>query len=133
MKEKHSQHAVHRIQYHIIWCTKFRHEVLVDAVEVATKNIIAQTCAHYDWDVIELEVMPDHVHLLVSPDHTVSPNEIAKALKSISAVHLFAKFHHLKKNKFWGSGLWSPSTFYGTVGETNEEVVANYIRNQHKK
>jgi hypothetical protein len=55
------------------------------------------------------------------------PVEIAKAMKSISAVYIFTKFPDLKKRKFWGSGLWSKGTFYSSVGGVSEEAVKRYI------
>lgn len=130
---KSTKHAVYDINYHIVWCTKFRHEVLTGPVEVAAKQIIGQTCRNYGWLLSEVEIMPDHVHILVSAPPTESPNNIASTLKSISAVHLFTKFHNLKKGKFWGTGLWSSSTFYGTVGNADESIIRNYIQNQKKR
>jgi REP element-mobilizing transposase RayT len=68
------------------------------------------------------------VHNFVQADHQTAPIEIAKTLKSISAVYIFTKFPKLKGRKFWGSGLWSRGTFYGSVGETNEESVKNTLK-----
>jgi putative transposase len=116
--------------YHIIWCPKYRHQVLKDAVEVELKQVLAETCAHYEWTLISLEIMPDHVHLFVQANPQTAPVEIAKTLKSISAVYLFNKFPKLKKRKFWGSGLWSRGTYYASVGHITEESVRKYIETQ---
>jgi putative transposase len=105
----------HSLGYHIIWCPKYCHQVLQDAFEVELKRILAETCAHYGWKLHELESMPDHVHIFVQADHTTAPVEIAKTLKSISAVHIFNKFPTLKGRKFWGSGLWSRGTYDASV------------------
>lgn len=133
MEEKHGSHSVSKIGYHIIWCPKFRHPVLVDAVAIELKNILNQTCVTYDWILHELEIMPDHVHLFIQTNPTDAPSDVAKTLKSISAVHLFNKFPALKGQKFWGTGLWSPSTYYGSVGEMSEDIVRKYIQNQKTK
>jgi putative transposase len=77
--------------------------------------------------------MPDHVHLFIQTDHLTAPVTIASTLKSISAVYLFSRFPTLKKQKFWGTGLWNPSTYYGTVGDMTEAVVKKYIENQKTK
>lgn len=116
-----------------MWCAKYRHKVLAGAVEVELKTILAETCAVYGWGLEELGIMPDHVHLLVTADPGTSPQEIAKTLKSISAVRLFTLFPKLKKQKFWGSGLWSPATFYGSVGQVNEETIRNYVATQKER
>lgn len=122
--------SVHEIAYHIIWCTKYRHPVIVDLVEIELKKILAETCDHYGWKLEKMETMPDHVHLFIRSDHLTAPVEIAKTLKSISAVHIFSNFPKLKGKKFWGSGLWSRSTYYGAVGHVSEETVKKYIENQ---
>lgn len=130
METLHSAHATHSLGYHIIWCPKYRHQVLKNAVEIELKRILAETCKHYGWTLHELEIMPDHVHLFVQCDHTTAPVEIAKTLKSISAVHIFNKFPKLKGRKFWGSGLWSRGTYYASVGHISEDAVRQYIQTQ---
>ena len=132
MELKKTRHSNYKIAYHLVWCTKFRKEVLYGKVEVTLKNILAQICRVYRWELMELEIMPDHVHLLVSAPPTTAPVDIAKTLKSISAVELFATYPKLKKQKFWGSGMWSPSTYYGTVGSADERAVSKYIQHQKR-
>lgn len=130
METLHSAHATHSLGYHVIWCPKYRHEALKDAVEIELKRILAETCKHYGWVLHELEIMPDHVHLFVQCDHATAPVEVAEALKSISAVHIFNKFPKLKGRKFWGSGLWSPGAYYASVGHISEDAVKQYIQAQ---
>jgi putative transposase len=121
---------MHSIGYHLIWCPKYRHPVLVGAVEIELKRILAETCMAYDWELQSLEIMPDHVHLFLQADHLTAPVTIVKTLKSISAVHLFNKFPKLKARKFWGSGLWSRGTYYASVGHISEEAIRQYIETQ---
>lgn len=130
MQTKSSDHAKFSLGYHIVWCPKYRHSVLTGAVEVELKQILAQTCAHYGWGLESLEVMPDHVHIFVQADHMTAPVTIASTLKSISAVHIFARFPNLKRRKFWGSGLWSRGTYYASVGHISEDTVRRYIEDQ---
>ena len=130
MQQMSSAHAQHQIGLHLIWCTKYRHPILVGAVEVILKEIFAETCMHYEWQIQALEIMPDHVHLFLQIDHQTRPVDVSATLKSISAVKLFTVFSKLKRRKFWGSGLWSPSTYYGTVGQVNEQTIKCYIEQQ---
>lgn len=130
MQIQASNHAVFSLGYHIVWCPKFRHKVLIGAVEVELKRILAETCTVYGWSLQEIEVMPDHVHILVQADHLTAPVEIAKTLKSISAVHIFKTFPKLKGKKFWGSGLWSRGTYYASVGHISEDAIRRYIETQ---
>lgn len=130
MELKSSSHSKHSIGYHLIWCPKYRHSILSGAVEVELKRILAQTCAHYGWDMISLEIMPDHIHLFVQVDHLTAPVNVVKTLKSISAVHIFSTFPRLKGRKFWGSGLWSRGAYYSSVGHISEDSVRRYIESQ---
>ena len=103
MKVLSSSHAKHCLGYHIVFCPKYRHQVLLGAIEVELKQVIGETCKTYGWTLHSLEVMPDHVHIFVQLDHTTAPVEVVKTVKSISAVKLFTQFPDLKKRKFWGS------------------------------
>ena len=123
-------HAVFSLGYHLIWCPKYRHAVWDDAVAIALKRIIVETCRVYSWELQELEVRPDHGHIFVQADHTTAPIQIAQTLKSISAVHIFHAFPKRKGRKFWGSGLWSRGTYYATVGHISETVIRQYIESQ---
>jgi len=89
MQNLSSNNAKHSLGYHIIFCPKYRHQVLKGVIEVEVKRILVETCKAYNWLCHSLEVMPDHVHIFVQADHTTAPVTIAKTLKSISAVHLF--------------------------------------------
>ena len=128
-----NNHAVSSLGYHIIWCPKYRHAVLNDAIAVELKRILAETCSVYEWVLQEIEVMPDHVHIFVQADHMTAPVQIAQTLKSISAVHLFHAFPKLKGRKFWGSGLWSRGTYYATVGHLSEDAIRRYIESQKER
>lgn len=130
MQNKSSSHAIHSIGYHLVWCPKYRHPVIVGAVEIELKRILAETCMAYNWELQALEIMPDHVHIFLQADHITAPVDIAKTLKSISAVQLFTKFPKLKARKFWGSGLWSRGTYYASVGHISEEAIRQYIETQ---
>jgi putative transposase len=128
-----SSHAVHALGYHLIFCPKYRHQVLEGAIEIELKRIFAETCKTYGWELHSCEIMPDHCHLFVQADHMTAPGEIVKTLKSISAVYIFTKFPDLKKRKFWGSGLWSPSKALFSVGHISEDAVKRYIETQKQR
>ena len=127
---KSNNNSVSSLQYHIVWCTKYRHPILTGAVEVETKTVLAQTCTEYGWTLKAIEVMPGHVHLFLEASPDDAPSSIARTLKSISAVHIFTAFPKLKERKFWGSGLWSRGCYYGSVGAITEDSVKKYIENQ---
>ena len=90
-------HCKYLVQYHIIWCPKFRFEVLMNKVEYRLEQIIREISHTYHYKMIELEIMPDHVHLFVSTKPTIAPTEIVRTYKSISAIPLFKEFPSLKE------------------------------------
>lgn len=132
MEVKHGRGYVYAIEYHIVWCVKYRHKVLSGEITEFLKEVLTETAIIYKFKVESLEVVEDHVHVLVSatPQHTI-PN-IVKMLKGISARKLFLKFPELKK-KLWGGHLWNPSYFVATVSENTELQVKKYIANQNVK
>jgi putative transposase len=126
-------HSVNKIALHIIWCTKYRHPILKDGIDIFVKKIIAETCIEYDWACRSIEIMPDHVHIFIQIKPEDRPIDVVRTLKSISAVAVFHKYSDIKQQKFWGSGLWSKGTYYGSVGQISEEIILKYISVQKEK
>lgn len=126
-------HNVSQIGLHLVWCTKYRNPVLVNEVEFLVRRAISQTCGDNGWRVCELEIMPDHVHLFIQINPTDTPTNVVKTLKSTSAIAVFYQTPLLKRQKFWGSGLWSRGTYYGSVGQISQDTVLKYIQSQKTK
>jgi putative transposase len=118
--------AVFSVKYHVIWCPKYRRRVLGGAVEVRLKQIINEVVAEFGGMVIEVETMPDHVHLLVEVPPQVAVSKLVQILKGRSSSRLRQEFPHLAPMKC----LWSPSWFVSTVGGAPLEVVRRYVENQ---
>lgn len=125
-----TKHCKYNINYHIVWCPKYRHQVLTGKIEEYLKRLIYNICKRYNYEILSIEVMPDHIHLFVSTKPYVSPTEIVKTLKSITAIWIFRKFPKLNKQKFWDSGLWSKGYYIGTAGTVTAETIQRYIENQ---
>lgn len=92
-----ASHCKYLIQYHIIWCPKFRFSVLKGNVEDTLKQILQKICDDYNYHIKALEVMPDHIHIFIDVPQTVAPCDVVRTLKSISAVELFRVFPKLKQ------------------------------------
>jgi putative transposase len=110
----------------VVFCTKYRHKVLTDAVEVELKRVLAEVCALEGWILRSMEIMPDHVYLFIT-NHLTAPVDVVKTLKSVSVARVFSAFPKLKGRRFWGSGLWSRGTYFGSVGHVSEETVRKYM------
>ncbi|CAN2038995.1 transposase [Candidatus Magnetomoraceae bacterium gMMP-15] len=100
MDIKSASHCKYNINYHLVWCSKYRHKILIDQIEVFLKQIIVQICSSYEYDLLNMEIMPDHIHLFVCAPPWISPTEIVKTIKSITALEIFKHFSELKSKKF---------------------------------
>ena len=124
---------VYSIQYHIVWCVKYRHKVLTGDVETRLIEILYQIAADNGFQILEINTDKDHIHLLTncSPQHYI-PN-IMKAMKGVSARLLMKEFGDSLRKRLWGGHLWNPSYFVATVSENTEEQIRKYIQNQKEK
>ncbi len=121
--------AVYNINYHIVWCPKYRKQVLEGKVKEFVEDQIQTIAATKGWEVLELQVMPDHIHLFISAPPSDSPTGIVKVLKGVTALRLFKKHPELK-GEYWGGHIWSPSYYVGTAGHVSAETIRKYIENQ---
>jgi putative transposase len=133
MEVKSGRGYVYSIQYHIVWCVKYRHKIITPTIEKSLIEILQKIANDNNFSIIEVNTDLDHVHLLIdcSPQHYI-PN-IIKALKGVSARLLMKEFGDELKKKLWGGHLWNPSYFVATVSENTEEQIRKYIKNQKQK
>lgn len=123
--------AVYNINYHIVWCPKYRRGILKDKVESFLKSCLQTICETKKWELLEMEVMPDHIHIFISAPPFESPTDIVKVLKGVTARRLFMEFPDLKK-KLWKGNIWSPSYYVGTAGHVSAETIKRYIEEQKR-
>jgi putative transposase len=123
-----SNKTVYSAKYHLIWCPKYRRRVLAGPVAARLKEIIGSVVAECGGEVIEVEVMPDHVHLLVEVPPAIALSGLVQRLKGHSWRLLRQEFPHLRRL----GALWSPSWFVSTVGGAPLEVVRRYVENQKR-
>ena len=122
-----NRNVVYSCKYHVIWCPKYRRGVLVDQVEMRLKIIIREVCIEYNAELVEMEVMPDHVHLLVEVDPQFGIHKLIKNIKGRSSRFLRTEFRHLRSRL---PTLWTHSYFVSTVGGAPIEVIKQYVENQ---
>jgi putative transposase len=129
---KRGRGYVYRLEYHIIWCVKYRQDVLEREIAERLKALISDLGKQHGFEIKALEVMPDHVHVLVSatPQHFIP--DMVKALKGATGRRILLEFPALKK-RLWGGHLWSPSYFVATVSEVTREMVQQYIETQKER
>lgn len=123
---------VYNTNYHLIWVTKYRRQCFTTPELVEEmKSILNHVAELSDVNVQEMEVMPDHIHILCSFKPKYSITDIVKNLKGSSARLFLANHPEIRKNQFWGNKLWSNSYYVGTVGNMGKETVKQYILNQY--
>lgn len=127
MRYKSNRNVVYSCKYHVVWCPKYRRPVLVNGVDGRLKDIIREVCAEIHADLIEMEVMPDHVHLLVEVDPQYGIHRAVRLIKGRSSRLLRGEYPWLKSRL---PTLWTNSYFVSTVGGTPLKTIRQYIENQ---
>lgn len=122
-----SAHLVYSCQYHVIFCPKYRRSVLVDGIDTRLKEIFLEVADKFDFKVLESEIMPNHVHLLIDCNPRFGILNCVNRLKSVSVNKINKEFPQIKTRL---PNLWTRSAFISTVGSVSLEVVKSYIEKQ---
>lgn len=122
-----SAHLVFSCQYHVIFCSKYRRKILTGEIHDRLVEIFAQTAEKYQFKIIEQEIMPDHVHLLIDVNPRFGIMQAVNRLKGVSSRILRKEFPSLKTRL---PSLWTRSAFISSVGAVTLEVVKRYIEEQ---
>ena len=128
MNYKSNNNIVYSCKYHVVWRPKYRRKVLIDERAERLKELIRQVCSETNAEIIEMEVMPDHVHLLVEIDPQFGIHKLVKTIKGKTSFVLRNEFPELKTKL---PTLWTNSYFVSTVGsDTAIEDIKKYIASQ---
>ena len=124
---KSNNNVVYSSKYHVVWCPKYRRKVLEGQIAKRCEQILRQTAKKYRAEVIALEIMPDHVHLLVEIDPQLGIHRLVKNLKGVSSHQLRKEFASLVSRL---PTLWTNSYFVSTVGGAPLSVIKQYVEKQ---
>ena len=127
MNYKTNNNVMYSCKYHVVWCPKYRRKVLIGAISDRLKELITQKSAEIKVDIIQMEIMPDHVHLLIEVDPQYGINQAVRSIKGYSSHILRKEFKELKTRL---PTLWTNSYFVSTVGGAPLEVINQYVLNQ---
>ena len=127
MEYKSNRNVVYSCKYHVVWCPKYRRKVLKDEIAARLKELIIETAEGINAEIIEMEVMPDHVHLLIEVDPQYGINRAVRHIKGVSSHVLRSEFPSLKSRL---PTLWTNSYFVATVGGAPLSAIKQYIENQ---
>ncbi len=126
-KFKSNSNLVYSCKYHVVWCPKYRRACLIHGVDIRLKEILQQVCDEFKSELIEMEVMPDHCHVLVEVDPQFGIVKLVRYMKGRSSRLLRQEFPWLKSRL---PTLWTNSYFVATVGGAPLAAIKQYIENQ---
>lgn len=124
---KQTRHATYNISYHLVWTPKYRRPVLAGDVGTRLAELLPSYVQELGGEVLELVVMPDHVHLFASFPPTLAISQIMHRLKGASSNQLRREFPHLRSRL---PSLWTRSYYAGTAGHVSAATIKRYIDEQ---
>lgn len=127
MEYRSNNNVVYSCKYHVVFCPKYRRRVLEDGVDERFKQIALEVAGDLGFEILEMEVMPDHVHMLLEVDPQLGIHKAVKRIKGRSSHDLREEFPSLRRRI---PTLWTNSYFVSTVGGAPLEAVKRYIENQ---
>lgn len=127
MEYKSNNNIIYSCKYHVVFCPKYRRSVLMNGVDVRLKELIEETCEQLNVEIIEMEIMPDHVHLLIGVDPQYGIHKAVKQIKGNSSRILRQEFPWLRSRL---PSLWTNSYFVSTVGGSPLAAIKQYIEKQ---
>ena len=127
MEYKSNNNIVYSCKYHVVFCPKYRRRILTDGIDERFKQIAQSVADELHFDILEMEVMPDHVHMLLEVDPQFGIHKAVKRIKGRTSHDLRAEFPTIKRRI---PTLWTNSYFVSTVGGAPLSIVKQYIENQ---
>ncbi|WP_330309752.1 MULTISPECIES: IS200/IS605 family transposase [unclassified Streptomyces] len=131
-KIRSGRHCVFVMHVHLVFVTKFRHNVFTDDHLTRMEEIMRSVCADFEGELVEFDGEDHYVHLLVNFPPKVAVTKLVNSLKGVSPSRLRQEFPDLVRHYWRANKLWSGSYFAGTVGGAPLSVVKQYIEQQHR-
>ena len=124
-------HVLWHCQYHIVWVPKYRYRVLTGKVGFEVSKTIRLYAERLGCDIVEINIQPDQVHLLLKVPPKVSISTLLGTVKGKSALQIFKQFPYLKIKPYWGNHFWAKGYCVDTVG-VDADMIRKYVKYQEK-
>jgi putative transposase len=124
---RRGSHSVFRLHVHLVWCTKYRKEVLRGEIGHRLRDLARQMCSDMGVEILSGVVAKEHVHLLVSMPPQVAVSKLVQKLKGKTSYKLQREYRVLRK-QYWGQRMWARGYFACSTGNVTDEMIAEYIR-----
>jgi len=121
---------VYDLYFHIVWCVKYRHKILVNDIKDDLIDIISNICKNNNYELVQINTDLDHVHLLVGLSPQDKIPDVLKTLKGVSARLLNQKHSNEISKVLYGGHIWSPSYYIATTSDNVMDNIKQYIKNQ---
>lgn len=129
VKYWHGAHTTHRLMYHLVWVPKYRKRILKGKIAVRLEALFRQCAEVNHWEIQELNIQVDHVHMVVQIKPDMSISKAVQLFKGGSSKKIREEYPELEEF-LWGDSFWQDGYFAESIGKCNEEVIRNYVRNQ---
>lgn len=126
---RHTNTTISLLNYHFVFCPRYRRKVLIDDVAIRFKELLFNVCDEHNLKIVAAEIMPDHVHLFINAPPSISPSEIMAKVKGVTSRELRQEFDHLRHLP----SIWTRSFFCSTAGTVSSEIIEKYIIQQKKR
>jgi putative transposase len=126
------RHCVFILHAHLVFITKYRHQVFAARHLERMEEIMRDVCADFGAELREFNGEAEHVHLLVTFPPTVAISRLVNSLKGVSSRRLRQEFPDLRQHYWRAKRLWSGSYFAGSVGGAPISVLRQYIEQQDR-
>jgi putative transposase len=130
--ERKLSHTTYDHKYHLCWITKYRFKVLTGNVAYRARDIIKQICREIGVEIIQGNVQPEHIHLVVSVPPYQSISKLMQHLKGKSARKLLQE-HEILRKRYYGGSLWARGYYSVTSGNITDEMIIEYVKNQDRE
>lgn len=127
IKYKNNNNIVYFCKYHVVWCPKYRRKVLTGELASRLKELLLSYADEMSVDILEMEIIPDHIHLLLEVDPQLGIHKAVKRLKGYTSKVLREEFPELNSKL---PSMWTNSYFVSTVGGASLDAIKEYIQNQ---
>ena len=132
IKYKKLSHVIYYHVYHIVWTPKYRYKVLEGSLKEFLESQIRMLYEWKDLEIQELNIQPDHIHIVLSIPPKMSISKVMGILKGKTAIKIFKSFPGLRTKPYWGNHFWSRGYCSSTVG-LDEEKIRKYVKYQENQ
>ena len=128
-KWRKSAHVVYQCSYHLVWTPKYRYRILQGEIKEFVEKKIRAICEWKKVEILEITIMPDHVHAVVTIPPKLSISEFIGIIKGKTAIAVFERQKNLRTKPYWGNHFWSRGYCVTTIG-MDEEKIRRYVKYQ---